>query len=368
MAIPTWQFVATDKNGVQLGEITNPTDPSVALALGQIPALTMTVPLWSPLAASISDSTTLIKAYRTDVLGTRRLIFNGPVIATEEVGERDVQTLAITAAGPYWRLTKRLVGASKTGFAYPASSTVDLADLAIQIVNIVNAVSWTGIGTRPKLGVTNQGRVDRINAANAAELIASLGSTDSSFEFQVTPDESFPAAGYQLGWFDIGPTIGGVSRNDAIFEYGTTRANCVGYKRQVSWDSILTLAYAAVEGWPDETTQDLRSATDAAAVAAYGLFEELVPENGIIDDALRDALVQFHIRVRKNPRQIVTFTPKINARPSPFLDYFLGDYVRARAVVRGVQRLDAMLRVWGIKFTLDKGGNESVELQLQQAV
>ncbi len=81
-------------------------------------------------------------------------------------------------------------------------------------------------------------------------------------------------------------------------------------------------------------------------------------------DAIRTGIVDYHLAYRKNPRQIINFKPAVNARPAPFVDYNVGDFVRARATVNGVLRFDATFRVWGVTFDIDVNGNENVDLEL----
>jgi hypothetical protein len=89
-----------------------------------------------------------------------------------------------------------------------------------------------------------------------------------------------------------------------------------------------------------------------------------VPDGGVFDPGIRNEIGDEHLKYRKVAREVVTFTPSLNARPEPFVHYDVGDWVRARADVEGSTRFDAMFRIWGLTLDVDNNGNESVELKL----
>lgn len=367
-----WQFIATDLLGVPLGELTQASERRVALPWMRTPTASCQIPLWHPLASSMLNTDCLLKCYRTDPrTSTKTLAFHGPIVSAEETGSADGQSIAVTAAGPYWRLNKRLIPGSllRSGIAYgTTASPMDLGTMAHLILTDVNGVHFSGIIPGTQANSTNgvvgpwwQKPVD----TGIAELTQGL----NSFEFRINPTEATAFANPQnwprIATMDVGPkSTFAVTRNDAIFEYGTTRANIAAYTRSVSRDGLLTKAWISVQGWPDGTLLDIRSSSDSTAINNRGLFEEVVNDAGVTDDGLRDLIAQQHVAVRKDPRQIITFVPTVNAKPSPFIDYNIGELVRARAVVRGITRFDAFFRIWGLTFSIDNMGNESVELEL----
>jgi hypothetical protein len=165
----------------------------------------------------------------------------------------------------------------------------------------------------------------------------------------------------------------GTAKPNAIFEYGTPRANVTSYNRSLTRDSYLNRAVVPVAGWPDGASLDLRIREDQAYIdpvtypsTAVGLYEEAVNDAGVVDNGLRDNIADEHLKYRKTPKQIVTFTVTRNSSPTPYRDFIVGDYVRGRAEVRGIVRFDSMFRIWGATFSLDQNGNESLDLQLVQ--
>lgn len=387
-----WSFIVTDLNGVVQGELTRASSRKIALPHLRVPSASCVIQLEDPLAAILSNTDCLLKCYRTDGnTGTKTLAFHGPVVSAEENGGEQGHTLAVTAAGPFWRIAKRLIPASKlqSGVQFgSAGSTQVLGQIAHDIISNVNGENYTGISPNGSgmQTATTQGWVGKWFLKNAAEGIAELAAGLNTFEFRVNPAEA-AASGGVGGW----PTIGtfqtaqalGQSRPDAIFEHGTTRANVGSYTRTVTRDGILTNALVSVSGWPDSIERDAAgvekyglvqragaspvvppAAPTSAAITARGLFEEVIDDGGVLDGALRSQMADYHILIRQQPRQTIVFNPAPNARPAPFVDYVVGDTVRARAVVAGTLRFDALFRIWGLSFEVDENGNENVSLEL----
>lgn len=368
--MPSWDFILTDLAGVPIGDLKGATERVVALPHGRTPTCVFKVPLFYQYASNILDGDCLVQGWRTDHLGSRSLRFHGPVVTAEENGDSLNQTIAVTASGPWWRCTRRIIPGSnsKTGYKLPATGERDLGVLALDLLDTVNGATYgyTGISRGSSSGAVATGVAWYEQPKNFAEAVTELSTPINSFEFEIVPTvpTDVAQAWPQIGVMNVGPLIGGVNRSNAVFEYGTTRANVTSYKRQMDRSNIDNSTIILPPSWPN-STDDAYVSTDGSAAAAHGLFEDLIDAGGIEDAPLRQSLANEHTTVRKDPRQIITFTPALNARPAPFTDYNVGDYVRARAVVRGIVRFDGVFRIWGVQFTLDQNGNESVELELQ---
>lgn len=363
--------------GVQHGELTQSDARRVQLPYMRSAAINFALPLWHDLGNTVMDTDCLVKSYRTDpITNTKTLAHVGPVVSAEEVADETTQTIAVVVADPLWRLTKRLIPGSlaKAGIGYGLITPQDLGAMAHQILTEVNAVNYTGVSPGT-LTNTITGSIGPIWLKNAAEQINELHAGLNSFEYDLDYVEPVSVGGTG-GWpklanMNIAPSFGSV-KDDAVFEYGTTKANVAAYSRSKDRTTLLTRGICSVAGWPDGAgTFDLRikptagAATLAdAAVIARGLFEETINDAGVTDNSLRDTLIDFHLSLRNQPRQIITFRPVPNARPAPFVDYNVGDTVRCRAVVRGSVRFDAYFRIWGINFDIDANGNEMIELEL----
>lgn len=368
-----WDFILTDLTGAQLGEVTNADSRTVALPHLRVPTASFTIPLDHYLATNLLTTDCLLKCYRREPRDNSRVLaFHGPVTSIQENATNDGQTIAVTAAGPMWRLAKRVIPGSLTtgGAAYgtPASQQ-DLGTIARSILSDVNGTSFTGISLG-SFAASKNGSYGPIWLKNAAEALAELSAGLGSFEFRMTPTEATTVGGVggwpQIATMDIQP-IFQTARPDAIFEYGSSRANVDSYERNIAYDGILTRGHMAISGFPDAPLAGytpLITRTATAEMGTRGLFEEVVGDNGIADDGLRTGVLDFHLGIRKNPKQVITFNPAVNATPSLFTDYQVGDTVRARATVRGTIRFDAMFRIWGVTVSIDKNGNESASLEL----
>lgn len=370
-----WSFIVTDLQGVQIGEVGNASARKLDLPLMNTPSASFTIPLYHNLANTILTNECLVKVYRKDPnTGANTLAFNGPVVSIEESGDAIQQTIVVNAAGPFWRLGKRLIPGS-TSRTVGLVFTGDLGSIAQTIVTSCNAIGFTGIWPG-SLTASINGTADYGTGSFkvAATAIAELAQGVSSFEYDIQPTEPVnrAAAFPQIGLLNCAPTIGS-TKPDVIFEYGTSKANIATYSHQVTRDGLLTRAYISVSGWPDSmnldpTTHnpvhDLIQRDATTEIGTRGLFEEVVDDGGVTDDTLRTQIADYHLSIRKQPREIVTFVPVLNARPSPFTDYNIGDLIRARAVVSGNVRFDANFRVYGINFDIDDQGNETVTLTL----
>lgn len=365
----TWQFLLTSLGGQVIGEITQGTNRQVTLPLNGVPTANFTIPVWHPLASNVLGLDALLKVYRRDSLtGTRTLVFHGPLLSAEEVGTDTTQTIQAAATGPFWRLTKRFIGQSKAGIQFGTDAAmIDLGTIAQTLITTTNGVGFTGIGNGSTTPSTS-GVFGPVWLQNVAEAIATLSAGINSFDYEVFPTEpTFPAGSIpQIGVFNAQPLIG-VQNPKVVFEYGTSRANITSYDRQRTLQDVVNRGIMSLQGWPDGSgTQDLIVNTDPTSIAARGIFEDVLNDNGVVDDGLRLELVNANLQYRANARERVTFTVAKNARPAPFVDYKVGDWVRARAVVGGSIRFDAMFRIWGITFTIDQNGNEALDLQLVQ--
>jgi hypothetical protein len=364
-----WSFVLTNLSGTTFGELTNADERKVTLPHLRVPSATFKIPLEHPRAADLLDNDCLLECWRTDpVTAQKDLAFRGPIVTVEEGGEGGVKTVNGTAAGPFWRLTKRVIPQSAAISGYTIAST-ELGLIARDVIDSLNVVHYTGIskGTHATTGIT--ATVGPWFLKNGAEAIAELSSGLGSFEYEVAPVKNantFSPGGWpEIGVLNVAPIIG-VTRPDAIFEYGGSgRPNVASYSRTVDRSGLLNEALVSVQGWPDAAAgHALLARSDVGSIAARGLFTEVVNDAGILDDSMREKLGDEHLYYRKNPRTRITFSPVRNANLRPFVHYKTGDTVRARATVNGSLRFDAWFRIWGVEIGITKNGDEEVTLEM----
>lgn len=370
MGVPRWEFHLTDLLGEELGELTDVNTRAVVLPLNQLPTASFKIPVMHPLSPYLSDPTWdgLVKAYRTSSAGVRTLAFHGPVVSTEEVGDSSgPPMIAVSASSAMWRLNYRLLGTSSAGWTKGnASTTFDLTQIVESALDDSNASGYTGIEFGGA-STTEQGAAGTYYMKPTLQAIAEISVGINAFDFEVAPCEPTPVA-HQF-WPQIGTlnavALIGTNRPDAIFEFGTTKANVTSYNRQLDRTNLLNQAWINQPSATDHS--GILASNDATSIATRGLFEGLVDDGGTTWDVLRQAIADQNVAVRKQARQLVSFVPFLNASPEPLVDYIVGDVIRLRLIVNGVTRIDGTLRVWGISFAIDDNGNETPTLTTIQS-
>lgn len=409
--MPRWQFELTDNAFNPIGEILNASDRKVAIPLNGMPSMSLAMRMDNPLADYLGQSAGYVKGYRDDVLR-----FFGPVISAEESLDSEHQTIAVNAVGVGWMLQKRLAGKSATGTVF--AGPIDRAQLIKQLIDTANAEAvvgvWdgeTGISTGSITGAaspyvpqgsggvvfksfwgggggeTTAGRPQsgagtaNISAASTIsnytagpykpimECLRDMSVGVEGFDWEIIPFDNFTAgvvASQKIGEFRAYPIIG-TQRQEAIFEYGTGRNNIMAYKRMVTRDGQANRVYHNAPAGPDAPGYPTVSAINAQSVRDWRLLEDLANAD-LLEPALRQNLVNEHVRIRSLPRQVLEFQPHLvdpyGRVPNYGVDYREGDNVQARIVYDGRVKMQAWMRVYGVSFDIDNLGMERTTLTL----
>lgn len=368
-----WIFVITDLLGNQLGELTRADSRVVTFPLNRMPTASCVIPTDHALAPYLIDENWegLMKCYRNGVLR-----FVGPVVGSDDQWDSSVgvQRLAVTAAGPIWRLGFRLLGPTPYGWAQgSAAAPIDLGLIAHNMLDDANigntgfvasvANPFTGIskGTRPMTGMAT-GAAGLYNFKPVADAIAELSAAVNGYDYEVAMQEPFDIGNH---WPEIGKlniyNVLGTTKPNVNFEFGTTKANLTSYGRTLDRGQKATLGYIQQPAASDHT--GTLTAVDNATEATDGRFEALVDDGGTEWDTLRQDIVNQNINIRKKARNIVSIQPRPNAVPSVFDDYIVGDIVHVTLVVNSRTLLNGNVRIWGVTFNIDKEDNETQTLQ-----
>lgn len=358
--VPVWEFLLTDLSGNTLGELTNADTRQVNLPLNRVPTATCRIPTTHYLAPYVTDPAfdCLVKCYRN---GT--LVFIGPVVSGQEASDGKSSSIVITASSPLWRLNYRLLGVSSAGTAYGTQAVpVNLGAMVTFALATANTQGYTGISDGT-YAVTSTGAVGTYFFKPVLEAITEIGTSATGYDFEAAPMEptNIGQPWPQIAAMNASDLIGTV-KPGVVFEYGTGVANVIAYSNAVTRDGMLNSGY--MEQPAAASHAGIIGTFDAPSITARGAFHGLVDNGGAEWDILRNALLNQNIAVRKNPRQIVSFTPAPNTVPRPLIEYIVGDTVRARIMHNSVMRLDKMMRVYGIQFDIDKQSNESPTLTL----
>lgn len=375
-----WKYAICNRDGSSPRELVNVYDRKVIKPHMRLDTASGRVRLDHPLADRIATGDVLLKAYRNTVAapGTFNLQFVGPVLTCEESGGPDGHMLQFNAAGSFFYVQNRLIGRSAAGQAWgTAGALVTRATIMRNILDDINGVGFTGVtkGTNTA-STTPDAHFGPVTFSPAGQAITDIAVGLNAPEWRITPSEPTVVAGVavggtvppQIGVFDTADVFK-TARPNVVFEYGAGGTQVTDYKRTVSRESLLTYGYCLPQGFPtsggagaDYTVQEWG---DAAAQAARGRIEGVVPSDLVAND-LRLALVKEHIAVRKGARYLAEWNLGANQTPRPFEAYDVGDTVRARSIVNGIVRFDAMFRVWGITADIDTAGNEKITLELAE--
>lgn len=376
-------------NGEQVGDVLNTSARKLTLPFMRMPTYSFTLPLTHIRVPRLLNEMLICQVRRDG-----RIVFNGHIISAEENAAQDAQSVAFTAAGPLWVLSRRFIALSTVpvGWADGGDAGAHPGLMAVNALNTVNddvpsqtrylsGQFHTGVklGTQSltslPLSSPRRAKYGPVWFKTMAEALAELSAGASTFEWEIAPiefetppdqDPDFLSPFPIIAQLNVAETVG-VNRPNAIFEYGTTRANVESYTRSVSRENIATYVHVPYPGFPEPLgTKGVIFAQDTAASESYNLLHGLVDNASIADDSLRGALSKAYLNVRKSPREVLSFKPSMNTRPMPFTDYSAGDQVRVRAVIDGDTRFDRLVRIWGITIDIDPNGNEMVDLELIQ--
>lgn len=356
-----WKFVLRELTGTAIGELNNATERELYLPLNGLPTASFKIRSDHPLAARVLDGDLLLSVYEDATLR-----FNGDLISIEESVDDREQSIKVNAGGMLWRLTKRLIGKAPTGVTFgDPSAQLDRGEIARQVLALCNADANTGI----RAGSITASSLSYVyeppwRYKPAAEAIAELSQVMDGYDFEFDPVEPVSdGSGLWLATMNIAAALG-TDRPAVAFEYGDGKRNVAGFKRSIDRAGLLNRGYNLPPAFP-QTTQAVLSSSDAPSIAARGLFEGVV-EGGVNAPQLRQRLVDENVRVRRFPRQIVTFTPGPNVAYVYGTDFEVGDTVRVRAKMRVgsalSERLNVAMRIYGVTFKPGDDGITTLEI------
>lgn len=371
MASPAWNFVLTDQAFNPVGEILNAGSRRVTRPLRGLATGSFTVKVDNPLAAQMIDNVGYIKAYRNGVLQVV-----GPIISADETADKSGLSVAVTFTDAGWFLQKRLVGKSANGTVY--ATTNGRLWITHQVIDSLNAASDLYMDRQTGLAYTT-GALSGDNYVagpykTALDVLKELASGAEGFEWYIKPTENYAngvVTGTKIGqlWTTDTSTQTvtlGSPRPNAVFEFGAS-SNIASYQILTSRDTQANQVFHNASAGPDAPGYPTVSASDAVSTASWGLLED-VAQGDLLDQNLRQQLVNRHVDLRKDPRRVFKFVPVQDLGdgrvPSFGVDYTIGDTVRARVLYHDVTRLDGMLRVYGVSFEIDDKGIEALTLTL----
>lgn len=344
-----WTFVLCKSSGEKIGEVRQATERSVTMAINRVNTASFSIAGSNPLLLNLFAEDTLLQVYEN-----KTLRFYGYVLTPELSTGGDTQgvSIKVNAASPAWRLTRRILGQSKGGTNY----TGDKAGSSKTMIDELNAIAETGIKTAA-VSSGSSGTYVGGPYREALTCINDLAHGFDGFDWYINPLEG---AEPKLGQYEAKAVIG--EKKTAVFEYGwgTKNVRQMTFLRDIS--NLTNKAFHL----PDEglETGTVLSKEDATSKTAHGLFEEVTEGYGLTDTTLRNKWLEEVIRVKKNPRFVVSMTLDVQDGtgrvPQIGTDFWVGDTVPARAVVEDVTLFNSEIRVYQIKVDLDSNGVATV--------
>lgn len=401
-----WTFVVCDTAGAVVGELGRAgggqplgglgqgaggiSNRSLVFNLNRIPTFGFTARADHPMARYLGPDQvgrTLVKGY-DDSTGVKVLRYLGPLIASQKVRNSAGGTLAVTTAGVAWRLGGRLIGKSVAGatFGTTPTSLLDRGEIQARMVEALNSGDATNIYTDAGDTGIRRGTITPSTATyvNWQYTFADKAFTDLTApldgpDWEVAPVEPvLDAYGLQLGALNALPVIG-VTEPNVLFEYGTGKLNVGEWSDMGDLSALANLIHHLPPGWPQQTTGNVLTVTDAASQAAYTLREALITDApDLAVDQLRQLLLQENLAIRKVPRRVISFTPITELAgttqrrvPRLFVDYGIGDVVifharepfpvldsRGTVIGTTVQTTaNLSVRVYKVTLNIDDQGN-----------
>jgi hypothetical protein len=362
-----WTMVLTKLDGTEINEVRQATERKVVMSLNKPSTAAFTVRPDNPLLLPLFAEDTLLKVYE----GTT-LRFHGNVVSSEFATQEDGSqpTVKVNAADPAWKLSRRLLGLSSGGTKY----TGDKAKSTRKMIAEVNA--QPGHETNPHTGIAllaegayeagGSGEYVAGPYKSALSCINDLANGFDGFDWYMAPIEGETATVSKwtvplLATYTADATYGGTA--DAVFEHGYGQKNVrkLSYLRDLA--GLANKAYHL----PDEGFTEgavVKEATDVASLELRGRYEVIADGFGLTDAALRQSWVDEVVRVRKNPRFVVSMTLDIDDGtgrvPQLGTDFWLGDLVQARSVVAGNTMFNGQVRVYQVQVDLNTAGTGTV--------
>lgn len=351
MAVADWKFILTDLTGGGVGEVFDASERQVVRVLSGPSTASFKLLANNILLTDVLNRDLNLKCYRND-----GLIFHGPIITTELAVDdpSGTPTIACGAVDPSWRFERRVSGKSASGTLF---NGVDRLTAAETLISTANGDGETGVAT---IGQTC-GTTSVYTAGpykKLSECVADLGNTLNGFDWRIDPNEYSSG---KIGSF-VAAALLGAQQPNAVFEYqGKGNMRVPNYQRGIV--DLVNKVYSIPDDGPTSGL-GVRSATDAQSVTDRGLYEEVVDTSGINNQTLRDAVLNDHILYRKNPKQVLTFSPDFNDGtgrvPEYGADYQVGDSVRGRVVYNNVQLIDGYVRLYKMQFDIDQNNKETL--------
>ena len=375
-----WYIVVTDLAGAELGEVFDAEDRKVTPEpLNRLPSASFTADTRNAMVPELMRLDERLVKWYDDELDPENPIFVGPVITFEKVVTEQRKSVAFVCAGGGWYLGKRLVGKSATGFKRgTALAPVDRGRTFADALAEANAERATRIvaGT---IRASASSAYGPVNYKRVLDIGTELSAPIDGYDWKIVPLDPATSGG-AIGRLEVYTAIGQL-RPNAAFVYGEPPNTVKEWRHVGSAEGSANRVHVIPPGWPENTALAPVSASDQPSIDLRGLQEDsLAPD---FEDAnLRQRLADEHVRIRKQPRHVIRFTPQVERAELRYgRDYREGDVVPFKAKEpieirddttgqvlghRPVATVDALFRIYSVTLDRDPQGNVVPDVALEE--
>jgi hypothetical protein len=370
VAVSPYRFVLSNRAGESFGEVQDATRRVVERSLKKPATAGFTIRGTNALVPELYAQDCLLRVYHyLPPLGQEKLVFHGIVTSLEAAVDERGPLIAATALDPAFYFTKRVVGKAAewtSGFQGQLFNGVDKVSIAQQLINTGATDSWMMLDASTYVALSGNVAVKLIGPyIKLDEAINELANTADGFEWIVEPiefiDGSTATGGFgTIGTWRSAPQFAiGVSRPNAAFEYGpNTRANIRDFTFQRSWLDMANDIYSTPQ---DFSTGSILNHVNYTSLATHGMYDDVIDSGEVTNDTLREQVANYHLALRSEPRNVVTFSPVVDpderGQMTPLFDwdYFVGDTVPIKINTEEDKTLvSGGLRLWKMSVEIDQ--------------
>lgn len=357
-----WSFRWAATDGTQY-DIPCIDERKISFKLNQAGSCELKVPLRSDLGRYIATGVGwgYILAYKGTTL---RMVLETVSTDVGPASSEGIPSIAIVGTESAYQRAAGVILSPTAPYRFPTAT----GQIGTALKSLINAnPSW---GIRDAVSLATTSSVDPSlfeQGISLLSLIQAWAFRGSGFDFRFDPYFAVDSSFQQVGRFEAATVIG-LTKPSAVFEFGSdTRANLTSYSwKRLGGEHLANAIYVPSNGTSAGNTAGTVAAADVPALATYGFRGAWVTAD-FEDSALRTTLAQEHLLYRKAPRRVLSITPYPDMGagnvPAPLVDYGIGDIVPVKITDDGVNIVNGNVRVYGLDFTIDKDGKESVEIQ-----
>jgi hypothetical protein len=173
-----------------------------------------------------------------------------------------------------------------------------------------------------------------------------------AMDIEMTPVYS---TGGVLSTFAVTARLG-QDQPHVLFGYDTGNYGAQTWGRQMNAEDTANDIY----NFATSASGPMSNATDAASKTRFGTMQSAEVLSDIHSKDTLDELTTWELRFRKEPQDLVSFTPRPELQPVLWNDYWIGDTVRVASSANVREAISGVQRVYGVTLDVNDDGYEVV--------